>query len=58
MWAAILGIPEVTPEQVGLCMVAVKISRQVNKAKRDNLVDICGYAETLHLIQEKRDELP
>ncbi len=56
MWAAILGIPEVTPEQVGLCMIAVKISRECNRHKRDNLVDIAGYAGTLHLIDERKRE--
>ena len=42
LWAAILGIPEVTPVQVGLCMAAMKISRQCNKAKRDNMTDLAG----------------
>jgi hypothetical protein len=55
IWAAILGVPEVTPEQVGLCMVGVKLSREVNKPKRDNRVDIAGYAETLDLVAEWRE---
>lgn len=46
MWGAILGI-EIRPEQVGLCMIAVKLSRECHKPKRDNLVDIAGYAETV-----------
>lgn len=55
MWSAILGTA-VTAEQIGLCMIAVKLSRQCNKAKRDNLVDIAGYAETVHrvLMEEQR----
>jgi hypothetical protein len=53
IWQAILGIP-VTPEQVALCMVGVKISREVNKPKRDNLVDMAGYAETLNMVHEER----
>ena len=48
MWSAILGV-EVPPEKVPLCMIAVKVSREVNQHKRDNLVDIAGYAETLNL---------
>jgi len=52
MWAAILGLEEVTPEQVALCMIAVKISREVNRPKRDNLVDIAGYAETAAMVHE------
>jgi hypothetical protein len=53
IWSAILGC-DVTPEQVGLCMVGVKISREVNKHKRDNLVDICGYAKTIEMIVDER----
>lgn len=52
MWAAILGIPDVPPEKVGLCMVALKISREVNKPKRDNRVDMAGYAETVDMVSE------
>lgn len=37
----------ITPEQVGLCMCGVKMARQAFKAKRDNLVDLAGYAATL-----------
>src|SRR5512146_40911 len=54
MWAAILGLPEVTAEQVALCMVAVKLSRQCNKPKRDNLVDGCGYLETIDMMRQER----
>ena len=46
MWSAILGV-EVPPYKVGLCMAAVKISRECNKPKRDNMVDLAGYAETV-----------
>lgn len=51
MWSAILGT-EVTAEKVALCMCAVKISRQCNKRKRDNLVDLAGYAEVANRIVE------
>lgn len=54
MWAVILGIDEVTPEQVALCMMALKISRQVNRHHRDNLVDACGYAGTIEMMHEER----
>lgn len=54
MWAAILGLREVTPEQVALCMCALKISRQVHRPKRDNLVDLAGYAETCQMVLEER----
>jgi uncharacterized protein DUF6378 len=54
MWAAILGLPHVTPEQVGLCMCAVKISRQCNSPKRDNLTDLAGYAATVQMVEERK----
>ena len=53
MWEAILGCA-VSPEQVGLCMCAVKISRQLNRPKRDNLVDLAGYAATVELVQDEK----
>ena len=34
----------VPPQLVGLCMVEVKVSREVNRPKRDNRVDMAGYA--------------
>lgn len=54
MWAAILGIQEVTAEQVALCMVAVKVSRECQLHKRDNLVDMAGYTGTIELIKVER----
>lgn len=53
MWSAILGVT-VSAEQVGLCMCAVKISRQCNKPKADNLVDLAGYAETVNMVINER----
>lgn len=53
MWSAILGV-SVTAEQVGLCMIAVKISRQCNAPKRDNMVDAAGYAETVQMCIDER----
>jgi hypothetical protein len=53
IWTAILGV-EVTAEQVGLCMIGVKISRQCNRPKRDNMVDAAGYAETVQMCIHER----
>lgn len=53
MWSAILGVP-VTAEQVGLCMIAVKLSRLCNSMKRDSLVDIAGYAEAVQMVIDER----
>lgn len=54
IWSAILGIG-VTPEQVGLCMIGVKLSRQCNRPKRDNMVDAAGYAETVDWVMEEKE---
>jgi len=54
IWSAILGIP-VSAEQVSLCMVGLKISREVNKPKRDNRVDGAGYFETLDMVRQEAD---
>lgn len=39
-----------TAQDIGLLMVLVKLVRQTYAPKRDNLVDIAGYAEVLDLI--------
>lgn len=53
IWETILGV-EVSAEQVALCMVGVKISRQANSAKIDNIIDGIGYFLTLAMVQEER----
>lgn len=52
LWSTVLGY-SVTPEQVGLCMVQVKVARQMFRPKRDNLVDIAGYAATLEKMEKE-----
>lgn len=59
IWTAILSeklLPgtQVTAEEVALCMVGVKISRECNKPKADNIVDGCGYFRTLEMVKERR----
>lgn len=54
IWGAILGVGDIAPHIVGLCMAAVKISREVNGHKRDNLVDLAGYAATVELALERQ----
>lgn len=53
IWSVILDT-NVTAEQVSLCMVGMKIARQVHKAKPDTVVDIIGYALTLHMVEVER----
>ena len=52
IWSAILGTP-VTASQVGLCMIGVKLSRETHQPKRDNLVDIAGYAQTVAMVRQR-----
>ena len=54
MWSLILGT-KVTPRQHALCMVAVKLAREIHFPKRDNLVDIVGYIRTIEMLEEKAD---
>ena len=49
IWSALLKT-KVTPRQVALCMIGLKLARDAHKAKRDNLVDICGYAAIAELL--------
>ena len=51
LWSPILGIT-VTPEQVALCMIQVKVAREINRHTRDNLVDLIGYTLTLDACRE------
>lgn len=46
MWTAILGT-KVTPQQVALCMIALKVARECWRSSRDNARDIAGYADCL-----------
>lgn len=41
-------------EDVGLIMILVKAARQSFKHKRDNLVDLCGYAKCIDMIMEEK----
>ena len=41
----------ITPQQVALMMIGLKLVREANSPGRDNRVDICGYAGLLDLLQ-------
>ena len=45
------------PEDVGLMMAGVKLIRECNQHKRDNLVDMAGYAKTVSMVHQRKDEL-
>lgn len=46
---------EITYQDAIRCMIAVKLSRDVNRAKRDNRVDIAGYAQCLQFADEEAE---
>ena len=48
MWKTLFGW-EVTSRQVALAMICLKLSRETHQNKRDNLVDISGYARCASL---------
>lgn len=54
LWSVVLG-KEITADQVGLCMIQVKVARQMFKKKRDNLVDISGYAATIEKMDIEKE---
>jgi hypothetical protein len=44
LWSAYKGI-KITPKDVASMMILMKVSRSVTSSKRDNWIDVCGYAE-------------
>lgn len=51
MWNALFGW-DVTPSKVAMAMIALKLSRETHQKRRDNSVDIAGYARCLHVCNE------
>lgn len=55
LWKPILGVGEISAEQVALCLIQLKVSRAVGGLEhsgvitRDTLVDIAGYAGCIEL---------
>lgn len=53
LWSIILEkklAVKLSPEDVCLCMVGLKLSRELFKAKPDNIVDAMGYLEIYNQI--------
>lgn len=46
MWGAIIGC-SISPEQVVLCMAALKIAREAGGHEPDNVADAIGYMSLL-----------
>ena len=51
LWTALKDV-EFSASDVAKFMIAVKLSRETNRPKRDNRVDIAGYALTLDMVEE------
>ena len=49
LWSVALD-KDITPEDVAVCMILVKVARQIHKPKRDNLTDLIGYTLTLEAL--------
>lgn len=49
LWEPILG-KEVQPIQVALCLLQLKVSRELHAHSRDNIVDIAGYARVIEML--------
>lgn len=52
MWSAYLGVT-ITPRQVCELNILQKVSRDAHSPKRDNLVDIAGWARNAELCEPK-----
>jgi hypothetical protein len=58
IWEALLescvidGRLKIEPRHVALCMIAIKLSRETHQQKRDNWVDIAGYAHCGNVCSE------
>ena len=52
IWSGILNT-DVTPEQVALCMIGLKLQRESFSHKEDNLVDLVGYTLLLQELNDK-----
>lgn len=54
-WGAYLGI-KITPEQVCYLNMLQKIARSMENDKRDNGVDIVGYALNVEIVKQQKGE--
>jgi len=53
-WAHLLNIPPIGADRVALMMVLLKVYREINSHKRDNLVDACGYLEIAYIANGRK----
>lgn len=53
--ASLVANKEFTPQDVCKILLAVKLVRESYRHKRDNLVDLAGYAELLNSLEDGLD---
>lgn len=51
MWTALKGVP-FTASEVAMFMICIKLSRESHQKKRDNRVDMAGYARCLDICRQ------
>ena len=49
--ASLIGKNKLSPADIVNALIAVKLGREAYKHKRDNLTDLCGYAEIKNRIE-------
>ena len=49
-WSILFGI-DIYPKQVAEAMILTKLARNAHNPKRDNLIDIAGYAGTMEMLE-------
>lgn len=54
--ASVMTGKELSPEDCCAVLIAVKLVRESFKHKRDNLVDLCGYAHIMNELNENESE--
>jgi uncharacterized protein DUF6378 len=47
----------ITTKDVPIMMACLKLSRLMNKIKRDSITDVCGYMGRLMMVLEDEDDL-
>ena len=53
--ALAMGI-DISEKNIAKLMVCVKLTRESYKHSRDNLVDVCGYARLLSVLEEDEND--
>lgn len=51
LWSVLLG-KTITAAEALSCMMALKLLREQHAHKRDNLVDLCGYAHIKQMLED------